>query len=139
MKNQQIKVSEVMHTDVKTLDRNSKLSVAEDIMKQERIRHLPVLDSGGKVCGIVSQRDLFRGILLRALGYGTYLENKMLESHTVKEAMVEPVQSIAPDAFLEEAAQTMIEYKIGCLVVIDNETLVGIITETDFVSQFVKE
>lgn len=135
----QLKVSDVMQTEVKTLDRNDKLSVADDIMKQGRIRHMPVLDSDGKLCGMVSQRDLFRGMLLRALGYGTHLEDKMLKNHAVKEAMVEPVRSVVPEAPLASAARLMLEHKIGCLPVVDNEKLVGIITETDFVSRFADE
>ena len=83
-----LQVRDIMQTDVRTLGRNDKLTTAEDVMKQGRIRHLPVLDDDGMLCGIVSQRDLFRGMLLRSLGYGTHLENKMLETHVVKEAMV---------------------------------------------------
>jgi CBS domain-containing protein len=102
-------------------------------MKQERVRHLPVLDEDGEVCAVVSQRDLFRGALLRALGYGARAEELMLRQVAVKEAMSADVQTTAPDTPVAEAARLMIERKIGCLPVIENGRLVGIVTETDFV------
>lgn len=66
-----LRVRDVMTPDVTTLKRNDKLTLADDIMQLGRIRHLPVLDDDGQqVVGVVSQRDLFRGALARALGYG---------------------------------------------------------------------
>lgn len=61
-------VRDVMQTEVRTLRRNDKLSVADPLMKQARIRRLPVLDEDGELTGIVSQRDLLRGALPRTLG-----------------------------------------------------------------------
>ena len=64
-----LQVRDVMSRDVHTVKRNDELAIADALMKQERVRHLPVLDEDGKVCAVVSQRDLFRGALLRALGF----------------------------------------------------------------------
>ena len=133
MTKEELKVADVMQPEVKTLGRNDKLATADDVLKQERIRHLPVLDRDGNLCGILSQRDLFRGMLLRALGYGSYLETKMLDTHVVKEAMIEHVHTTTPDTPLKDAAKLMTTHKIGCLPVLDNGKLVGIITEEDFV------
>ena len=128
-----ILVRDLMNTEVFTLSRNDKLSVADELMKQRRIRHIPVLDEEGAVCGVVSQRDLFRGALLRALGYGSRLENQLLEMMPVKEAMSTAVHTIYPEASITEAAGKMLQHKIGCLPVVQNERLVGILTEADFV------
>ena len=114
-----LRVADIMSRDIKTLDRNDKLSIADDVMKQGRIRHMPVLDSDGKLCGIISQRDLFRGILLRSLGYGSRLEEKMLEAHPVKEAMIENPHTTTPETPARDAARTMMAHKVGCLPVID--------------------
>ena len=104
-------------------------------MRAERIRHLPVLDEDGKLCGIVSQRDMFRGALAQALGYGTAAQGKVLAMLRVKEVMTTEVVTIPPDAALAEAARTMLERKIGCLPVLDGgRRLVGILTESDFVA-----
>lgn len=50
MDSKQLKVSDVMSAGVSTLGRNDKLSIAEDLMKQGRIRHLPVIDDDGDLC-----------------------------------------------------------------------------------------
>jgi len=128
-----LQVRDVMSRDVHTVKRNDELAIADALMKQERVRHLPVLDEDGEVCAVVSQRDLFRGALLRALGYGARAEELMLRQVAVKEAMSADVQTTAPDTPVAEAARLMIERKIGCLPVIENGRLVGIVTETDFV------
>ena len=122
-----------MSRDVHTVKRNDKLAIADELMKQERVRHLAVLDEDGKVCAVLSQRDLFRGALLRALGYGSRAEDLVLRQVAVKEAMSAEIQTTAPDTPVADAARLMIERKIGCLPVIENGRLVGIVTETDFV------
>ena len=133
MDSKQLKVGDVMSISVSTLGRNDKLSIAEDLMKQERIRHLPVMDDEGDLCGIITQRDLFRGALLRALGFGSRAEDQILNTIAVKEVMSNNVQTTTPDTPLAEAAKLMIERKIGCLPVIDGDRLVGILSEGDFV------
>ena len=128
-----LQVRDVMSREVHTVKRNDELAIADALMKQERVRHLPVLDEDGEVCAVVSQRDLFRGALLRALGYGSRAEELMLKQVSVKEAMSAEIQTTAPDTPIADAARVMIERKIGCLPVIENGKLVGIVTETDFV------
>jgi CBS domain-containing membrane protein len=128
-----VQVSDFMSTDTVTIKRNDHLILADHAMKERAIRHLLVLDESGLVCGILSQRDLFRGALLKNLGYGGYLEKKMLNSIVAKEAMVSPVITTTPTTPIEQAANTMLEHKIGCLPVISNGELQGILTEGDFV------
>ena len=122
-----------MSREVRTVTRNDQLGVADKLMKDERIRHLPVIDESGDVCAVVSQRDLFRGALLRALGYGSRAEETMLRQVVVKEAMSGELFTTTPDTPVAEAAHMMIERRIGCLPVLDGGRLVGIVTETDFV------
>jgi CBS domain-containing membrane protein len=132
-------VKDVMTTDVTTLKRNEQLSLADDLMNLGRIRHLPVLDDEGKdLIGIVSQRDLFRGGLARAVGYGQHGRRKLLNSLQVKDVMVTDLITTTPETSLLEAAKTMMERKVGCLPVLKNGALVGILTEGDFVALFVK-
>lgn len=126
-------VRDLMVKPVVTLGRNDRLSLANDLLKQERIRHLPVLDDNNRLCGIVTQRDLFRGALLRALGYGSRIADKMYASLPVKEAMTSEVLTTSPGTPVHEAARVMLENKIGCLPVVVEGKLVGIITEADFV------
>jgi len=127
------KVKDVMTREVRTVQRNDQLALADRLMRDERIRHLPVIDEAGDVCAVVSQRDLFRGALLRALGYGSRAEDAMLRQVVVKEAMSPAIFTTTPETPLAEAARVMIERKIGCLPVLEAGKLVGIVTETDFV------
>ena len=133
MATQTLRVKDIMSREVRTAMRNDQLGVADGLMKQERIRHLPVIDEDGEVCAVVSQRDLFRGALLRSLGYGSRAEETILRQVVVKEAMSAEIHTTTPDAPIAEAARRMIERKVGCLPVIDAGKLVGIVTETDFV------
>jgi CBS domain-containing membrane protein len=127
------RLKDIMTRDVLTVGRNDQLAVADTLMKQARIRHLPVLDADGAVCGVISQRDLFRGALLRALGFGGRAEDRMLKQVAVKEIMSDRVHTAPPDMTVAEAARFMIEHKIGCLPVVDGGKLSGLVTETDFV------
>lgn len=126
-------VRDLMTHDVATLGRNDSLRTADDVMRLGRIRHLPILDEGGQLAGVVTQRDLFHSALLRALGYGSHARERALDTLFVKEAMKTEVFTISPEAGLAEAAKLMLEKKIGCLVVVDDGKLVGILTEADFV------
>jgi CBS domain-containing membrane protein len=128
-----LRVRDLMSRDPKTLGRNDQLSLADDLMRQERIRHLPVLDEDGELVGILSQRDLFRGALARALGYGETAQRRVLGLLAVKEVMTNQVVTVAPDASVTDAARTMVDRKIGCLPVVEGGKLVGILTEGDFV------
>ena len=118
----------------KALGRNDQLSLADDVMRAERIRHLPVLEADGTLCGILSQRDMFRGALAQALGYGTAAQQKVLTMLRVKEVMTTEVVTTRPDTALVDAARLMLERKIGCLPVMEGGRLVGILTESDFVA-----
>ena len=137
MKSKVTLVRDVMTHKVATLERNDRLSTADNVMRLGRIRHMPVLEDGNLV-GLVTQRDLFRGALLKALGYGSKAEQTMLDTLAVKEVMATDLVTIAPGATLREAARIMVERKIGCLPVVENEKLVGILTEGDFVALVAK-
>jgi CBS domain-containing protein len=130
-----LEVRDAMSADVKTVERNEALSIAQDVMQMERIRHLVVVDEDypGEVAGVLSQRDLFLGSLARALGYGSAGARKVLETIPVKEVMTLDPVTIGPGAPLGEAAALMMEKKIGCLPVLEEGRLVGILTEGDFV------
>ena len=124
-----MKVREIMTTDVATIGRNDELTIADDIMKMKRLRHLPVLEDG-RLVGLLTQRDLLHAALSTALNFGEKAQKEFLKRVVVKEVMTEEVLTIDPDADVKEAARLMIEHKIGCLPVVEDGTLVGLVTET---------
>jgi len=129
-----MKVRDLMSAEVATVRRNDKLVIADDLMNLGRIRHTPVLDDeGDEVVGILSQRDLFRGALARAIGYGSHAQQKLLNQLAVKDVMTTDPVTTTPDTPLAEAARLMLERKIGCLPVVERGRLIGILTESDFV------
>jgi CBS domain-containing protein len=125
-----MKVRELMTTDVTTVGRNDELTIADDIMKMKRLRHLPVVEEG-RLVGILTQRDLFHAALSTALNFGEKAQKGFLKTVVVKEVMTDEVLTIDPGADVKEAARRMIEHKIGCLPVVENGKLVGIVSETD--------
>lgn len=125
-------VRDVMTKDVVTLERNDRLLVADDLMRLGRIRHLPVVDEAGALAGIVTQRDLFHSGIEKVLGHG-YTQRSAPDMVVVREAMKVDVATTTPDTPLRDAARRMREREIGCLVVVDDGRIAGILTETDFV------
>jgi CBS domain-containing protein len=128
-----MQVRDWMSSEVVSVRRNDKLSIADDVMRLGRIRHMPVLeDRSDDLVGIVSQRDLFRGALAGALGYGEHAQQKVMGTLVIKEIMTTDPLTTTPETSLADAARVMLERKIGCLPVVEDGRLVGMLTESDF-------
>ena len=125
-----MKVRDLMSTNVATVGRNDTLTLADDLMTSKRIRHLPVLEEG-RLVGIVSQRDLFHAGLSTAMGFGQKAQKDFLVTVPVKEVMVDEVVTIGPDDDAKAAAGKMLDLKIGCLPVVENGKLIGLLSESD--------
>jgi len=132
-----MKVRDIMVKEVATLDVNDELSLANDIMRLGRIRHLPVVE-GQRLVGIVSERDLFRSSLAQALGYESKATRDLMKTLRIKDVMVPAVTTVSPDTALCDAVRLMVDRKIGCLPVVENDGLVGLITETDILVDYLK-
>lgn len=125
-----ITVKEIMISSPVTLNREDMLGVADDIMTLGRIRHIPILE-GKRVVGVLSQRDLFRSALVKAMGLKPGEQKDLLKALPIREVMSTPVISVVPGATIKQAARLMMERKIGCLPVLEEGALVGLVTETD--------
>jgi len=127
------RVSEIMRREVATLAPDEKLDLGDDLMKLGRVRHLPVLD-GERLVGMVSERDVLGASLSRALDFEAGPRRSFLRSVEVAEVMTTDLVTIGPDATLAEAAQRLVERRIGALPVVDGGTLVGLVTATDLLA-----
>ena len=137
---EELRVRDIMTAKVTTLKRNDKLTLADDVMQLGRIRHLPVLDDDGQeVVGILSQRDLFRGALAQAIGYGPHALRKITDTILIKEVMTTELITTGPETPLAAAASVMMKRKIGCLPVVKDGHLIGILTEGDFVAMVARK
>jgi CBS domain-containing membrane protein len=121
-----------MTRKVSTLGVDKKLFIASHIMDWAHIRHLPVVDRAGRVVGMVSHRDLLRASISSVASRVANVErNQHSTGISVQEVMHTNVQMISPEAPVQEAARLMREHKIGCLPVVAQARLVGMITEAD--------
>ena len=125
-----MQVREIMSTDIEVVDRNDNLRTVEERMATKQLRHLPVLEQG-EIVGMVTQRDLFKAAMSSAMGYGEKAQRAYLQSVFVKEIMVYPVVTVAPDTSMAAAADMIINKGIGSLPVVEGTKLVGMVTKTD--------
>lgn len=110
---------------------------ALDIMKQKKIRRLPVVDRG-KLAGIVTQLDLLKVSPSPATSLSVFEINYLIARMKVGEVMAREVVTVTPDTIIEEAALLMRDNRIGGLPVVDGDgRVVGIITETDIFDIFI--
>jgi acetoin utilization protein AcuB len=114
-------IQDYMTASPHTIRPGRTLADAHRIMREHRIRHLPVLE-GGQLRGILSDRDIH---LIETL--------KDVDPQTVpvEDAMSQDVYSVAPDAALSEVVTTMARRKLGSAVVLQGEKVVGIFTAVD--------
>lgn len=124
--NNVMRVRDLMSHQVFTATPEDDLDFVRAIMGHRRVRHVPVVGADGALYGVVSHRDLVRH---GPAGAG----NGDRQPSLVSQVMSAPVQTIGPEAPLAEAAQVMLERKLGCLPVMAEGSLVGILTEADFV------
>ena len=128
-------VRDIMSEHIVTISSDDSLSTVEDIMTMGGVRHMPVVRAG-QLVGVVSERDLLRASLSNLSAFGTEQRRAFLQVVEIKRVMSAPPIVIGPDATVEEAARVMAERKIGCLPVLDDTKLVGMLTETDVLRYF---
>lgn len=122
-----------MTSKIVTVSEQDLLESLEEQMRRLRLRHLPVVDRQSKLVGLVTHRDLLSAFA-SWLTANEAAENAMIKQLPVRRIMQHEVLTVQPEDSLIEAGKLLWESKIGCLPVIDGEgTLVGIITEADFI------
>ena len=108
------------------------------LMREQKVRRLPVLDKKGKLVGIVSEKDLLYASPSPATTLSIYELHYLLSKLQVHEVMTREVITVTEFTPIEEAARILVDHKIGGLPVMRGETLVGIITETDLFKIFLE-
>jgi len=119
-------VEQFMATDLFTVRPNDVIDLAANLMHWKHIRHVPVEDDDGKLVGIISHRDL---LALFALD-----KTKEKSEIVVRDVMKTDLISIAPETASLKALNLMREKNIGCLPVVKNERLIGLVTSYDFLT-----
>ncbi len=119
-------VKERMTRQPLTVRPETSVSEAGALLARHRIRHLPVVEEGGALVGMFTDRD-YRS---------TAASNR--EGVPVGEVMTRGVITVGPETQVHEAAKLMVAHRIGGLPVVKGGELVGIITETDLLRAFVE-
>ncbi len=101
------------------------------LIRDKKIRRLPVVDRQGRLVGIVVEKDLLYASPSPATSLSVFEIHYLLAKLQVKEIMTKKVFAVDEECPLEEAARIMVDHKIGSLPVLRGDQLVGIITETD--------
>jgi len=104
---------------------------AQALMREKRIRHLPVLGEDDALVGLVTQRSLLSALPSDVSNFSRFEITYVLGRITLGQVMVKEVITIDEDTAVEEAARVMADQKIGCLPVVGDGKLVGIITDND--------
>lgn len=130
-----MKVRELMTREPLTVSVDTPLVDARRTMLERRIRHL-LVTQGGRLMGIVTDRDIRLNLPSPATSLSVWEVNYLLARMTVGSVMTSAVMTVDPNRDVVEAARIMLDHKIGALPVVDGGTIVGIMTETDIVRAF---
>ncbi|TVM18882.1 hypothetical protein DPQ33_05340 [Oceanidesulfovibrio indonesiensis] len=125
-------VRDWMTSNVITVTKDTTMPEASKIMKENKISQLPVVDKGGRLVGIVSDRDIKAASPSKATTLDVHELYYLIASIKIKDIMSSPAFSVAPTDTVESAALFLLEKDIGSLPVIDDdEKVVGIISDSD--------
>jgi CBS domain-containing protein len=119
LKKDDTSVERVMKTDLFTIHEDEPVALVKAVMNWKHIRHLPVEDDRGRLVGLITK---------------TNLENVPDEQNhvKVKEVMTAGLITVERESTLDEGAVLLKKHGIGCLPVVENEHLIGLLTDTDF-------
>ena len=121
-----------------TVGMNQTVSETHKYMQEQKVRHLPVIDKSGVMIGLVTEDDLLKAEPSSATSLSVWEIHSLLNKITTRDVMTRDVITTSEDTPIEEAAQQMLEHKIGCLPVMRDDRLVGIITESDIFRTFME-
>ena len=116
-----------------TVGPETPLRAAITLMRERRIRHLPVVEEGGRLVGMLTDRDLRHAAFLPALSDQLGGDARRVRTPRVRDVMTWGVVTVHPGATLVQAGLTLFQRRIGSLPVVENGCLVGILTDHDVI------
>jgi CBS domain-containing membrane protein len=131
-------VGDVMTREVVTLAADEGIALADEVMRLKRIRHVPV-GRGKELLGLISHRDLLRAQAKLLLVTSKKGEGEIYVSVSAEDIMTTDVMTVPPSMRIMEAADLLLNERFGCLPVVEDEELVGIVTEADLLRWSVQQ
>lgn len=133
-----MQVKDCMHTHVTTVTPETLVSTADQMMHDQRIRHLPVVTEQHILVGVLTDRDVRRAAASDAPHMAQHELTYLLDKLRVQDIMTREVVTVRSVTPIEEAGQIFLQKKFNCLPVVrDDNTLEGIITVTDLLGAYV--
>ena len=124
-----MKARDMMTFRVVTIGEEDAVETARDLIVEESVKGLPVLDEEGKLCGIVTQSDLFQ--IWEMMEQGWVKKDEFINETKVRDVMVKKVVTVPEDASLDEVSKTMVENSVHRVLVMNGERVSGIISTLD--------
>ena len=131
-------VKDRMTPNPETVTTDTSLKEALDLIRSRPFRHLPVLDENGKLAGIVTEKSLVYASPTPTTTLSVFEVDYILSRTKIGQIIQGPVITVEPDLPIEEAARLMVDHRIGCLPVVEDDELIGIISDTDIFRAFVE-
>jgi CBS domain-containing protein len=128
-----ITIEEFMTSEPYTLRETDSIKDAWETMVRKHIRHIPVINDENHVLGLVTQRDVLAATEPGAIREAKSASHELKSDVTLAEIMIRDVKVIHKEDSLRQAALYLQSHKFGCLPVISDGSLVGIITDSDFI------
>lgn len=128
-------VKDKMSKSLCTVKPNTTISEVLDIMEANHYHRIPVVDDNNHLLGLLTAGNIKQSNANSSLS--VFELNYLLNKLKAADVMIKDVVTVNPDALLEEAASILREHEIGCLPVIENNILVGIITQNDIFDSFI--
>lgn len=125
-----MQIKKIMSHRLQTIGPDATMQSASELMKKLSIRHLPVVDLKGEFIGILSDRDVHRAmtVINSSIGKETHIQ-----SHKrVADFMASPVHAVHEDESIEKIVRDMLELKVSCFLVKNDDKITGIVTSDDF-------
>lgn len=133
-----MQVSNRMTKNPVTISSDTPVSEARDLMKKEHIHRLPVIDENDHLMGIITEKDILYASPSPATSLDVYEMHNLMARLEVHSVMTKDVITAGADTALEDAARIMADNNIGGLPIVENNLLIGIITESDLFRVFVE-
>ena len=129
-----ITAEEFMTSELCTMSETDSLNDARKVMTEKHIRHIPVTDDENRLIGIVTQRDILAATAPQSEGRENKTSGTDEADSRLSDIMIKNVSVIDKTDSLRTAAMFMHSNKYGCLPVVSDGRLVGIITDSDFIA-----
>lgn len=133
----QLTVNDLMTVDPETVTPDTPLREVLTKLREDNCRQLPVLNSHGQLVGIITDRDVRLAMNSPLILRERWQDEALLDNMSAASCMTANPITVSPDTPAYIAAEMLSTYKYGALPVVDGETLVGIITVTDILEEFI--